>query len=115
MNSGVKVDKSIFQTGFILLPRYAIHSGRSLTLKRVETCTEQINVQMVEQGSEPFLLSFPCCFSHTVQSLGHAVPALRRVHVWLYDVLLHLCPFLPNLRQSVRSFVRQVHRYYFSV
>jgi len=33
---------------------------------------------MVEQGSEPFLLPFLCCFSHTVQSLGHALPALCR-------------------------------------
>jgi hypothetical protein len=70
---------------------------------------------MVEQGSEPFLPSFPCCFSHTVQPLGHALPALCRVHVWLHGVLLHLCPSLPNLRQSVRSFVRLVHRYYGTV
>src|ERR1700723_266900 len=29
---------------------------------------------MVEQGSEPFLLSFPRCFSHTVQSMGMRFP-----------------------------------------
>src|ERR1039457_6767888 len=115
MNPVVKVDKSIFQTGFILLPRHAIHSRRSLTLKRVEAVTEQINVQMVEQGSEPFLPSFPCCFSHTVQPLGHALPALRQVHAWLRGVLLHLRPSLPNLRRSVRSFVRLVHRFYGAV
>src|SRR5450631_1050431 len=111
MNPAVKVDKSILQTGFILLPRHAIHSGRSLTLKRVEAVTKKINAQMVEQGSEPFLSSIPCCFSHTVQPLGHALPALRRVHAWLRGVLLHLCPSLPNLRQSVRPLVRLVHRY----
>src|ERR1035437_347961 len=115
MNPAVKDDKSIFQTGFILLPRHAIDSGRSLTLKRVEAVTEQIDVQMVEQGSEPFLPSFPCCFSHTVQPLGHALPALCRVHVWLHGVLLHLCPSLPNLRQSICSFVRLVHWYYGAV
>src|SRR5215813_5749695 len=31
---------------------------------------------MVEQSSESFLLPFPCCLPHTVQSLGHAQPAL---------------------------------------
>ncbi len=45
-------------------------------------------------------LSLLCCFSHTVQSLGHAFPALCREHVWLRDVLLHLRPSLPNLRRS---------------
>ena len=72
-------------------------------------------LQVVEQGSEPFLLPFPCCFSHTVQSLGHAFPALCREHAWLSDVLLHLRPSLPNLRRSLPSFVRLVHRYYGAV
>src|ERR1019366_6278407 len=67
MNRSVKANKPIFQTDFILLPRHAIDSGRSLTLKRIKAVTEQIDIQMVEQGSEPFLPSFPCCFSHTVQ------------------------------------------------
>src|ERR1039458_6633192 len=104
MNPAVKINKSIFQSDFILLPPPTILSGRSLTLKRVEAVMEQIDVQMVEQGSEPFLPSFPCCFSHTVQPLGHALAALCRVHVWLHDVLLHLRPSLPNLRQSICSF-----------
>src|SRR5450755_2478051 len=115
MNPAVKVGKPILQTGFILLPRHAVYSGRSLTLKRVEAVTKKINVQMVEQGSEHFLPSCPCCFSHTVQPLGHAIPALCQVHAWLRGVLLHLCPSLPNLRQCVRSFVRLVHRYYGAV
>src|SRR6201993_755138 len=66
---------------------------------------------MVEQSSEPLLLSFPCCLAHTVQPLGHALPALRRVHVRLNDVLPRLCPSLPNLRRRSPSLVRLVHRY----
>src|SRR5271169_1380694 len=65
---------------------------------------------MVEQSGEPLLLSFPCYFPHTVQSLGHALPTLCRVHVRLNDVLLRLCPFLPNLRGRFPSLVRLVHR-----
>jgi hypothetical protein len=56
---------------------------------------------MVEQSSEPFLLSFLCYLPHTVQPLGHALPTLCRVHVRLNDVLLCLCPSLPNLRRSL--------------
>src|SRR6266436_9837988 len=70
---------------------------------------------MVEQSGEPLLLSFPCYFSHTVQPLGHAPPVLCRVHVRLNDVLLCLCPFLPNLRGRLPSLVRLVHRYYDTV
>src|SRR5712664_2480202 len=70
---------------------------------------------MVEQSSEPFLLSFLCYLPHTVQSLGHALPTLCRVHVRLNDVLLCLCPSLPNLRGGLPSLVRLVHRYYDTV
>src|ERR1022692_250229 len=70
---------------------------------------------MVEQGSEPLLLSFPCCFPHTVQPLGHALPALCRVHVQLSDVLPRLCPSLPSLRGRLPSLVRLVHRKYGTV
>src|SRR5258708_12972168 len=70
---------------------------------------------MVEQSSEPFLLSFLCYLPHTVQSLGHALPTLCRVHVRLNDVLLFLCPSLPNLRGRLPSLVRLVHWYYDTV
>src|SRR5229473_4742270 len=70
---------------------------------------------MVEQSGEPLLLSFLCYLPHTVQPLGHALPALCRVHVRLNDVLLRLCPSLPNLRRRSPSFVRLAHRYYGTV
>src|ERR1700682_6072237 len=70
---------------------------------------------MVEQSGEPLLLSFLCCLPHTVQTLGHALPTLCRVHVRLNDVLLCLCPSLPNLRGRLPSLVRLVHRYYDTV
>src|SRR5229473_1993445 len=70
---------------------------------------------MVEQSGEPLLLSFLCCLPHTVQSLGHALPALCRVHVRLNDVLPRLYPSLPSLRRRLSSLVRLVHRYYGAV
>src|ERR1039458_589278 len=70
---------------------------------------------MVEQSGEPFLLPFLCCFSHTVQPLGHALPALCRVHVRRNDVLLRLSPSLPSLRRKLPLLVRLVHRYYGTV
>src|SRR5438132_13132434 len=66
---------------------------------------------MVEQSSELLVLPFPCCLPHIVQPLGHALPALCRVHVRLNDVLPRLCPSLPSLRRRSPSLVRLVHRY----
>src|SRR6266704_1951090 len=66
---------------------------------------------MVEQSGEPLLLSFPCCFPHTVQSLGHALPALCRVHVRLNDVLPRLFPSLPSLRDLITRIHQFVEPY----
>src|SRR6267378_4781243 len=65
---------------------------------------------MVKQSREPFSPPFPCCFSHTAQSLGHLFPALCRAGARLNDVLLGPHPFLPRLRRRSLSFVRLVHR-----
>ena len=111
----MQINESILQPGFILLPRYAVYSGRSLTLKRVKAVAEQSDAHMVEQSGEPFLLSFLCCLPHTVQPLGHALPALCRAHVRLNDVLLRLRPSLPSLRRRLPFLVRLVHRYYGTV
>jgi hypothetical protein len=115
VNPAVKINEAILQSRFILLPPDTIDSRRSLTLESVEAVTQKCDGEVVEQGSEPFLFPFPCCFSHTVQPLGHAVPALCREHAWLTDVHLHLRPSLPHLRRSYCCFVRQVHRYYGTV
>src|ERR1700751_204743 len=80
VNPAWTIIEATFQSRFILLPSDTIDSRRSLTLESVEAIAQQRGVNVVEQGSEPFLFLFPCCFSHTVQSLGHAVPALCWEH-----------------------------------
>src|ERR1019366_4983648 len=70
---------------------------------------------MVEQCGEPFLPLLFCCLPHTVQPLGHTVPALCRAHAGWNDVLLCLRPSLPNLRRRFPLFVRLVPRYYGTV
>ena len=70
---------------------------------------------MVQQRGEPLLLPFPRCLAHTVQSLGHALPALCRGRVWLLDVLLGPRPSLPNLRRPLPPLFGSVHRYYAAV
>src|SRR3974377_1209619 len=102
----VQIDESILQAGCILLPSHAIDSGSSSTLKGVEAVAEYSDAQVVEQGGEPFLLPSSCCLPHTVQSLGHVFPALCRTHVRLNDVLLSLCPSLPDLRGRLPFLVR---------
>src|SRR5215472_4575762 len=115
MNSAMQVDESILHAGFILLPGNPVHSRCRFPLQRVKALPQQIDGQMVEQGSELHLLMFPCCFPHACQSLGHALPALRRVRARLSGVLLDQRPSLPTLRRRSRVFVRMVHRYYSAV
>ena len=86
---------------FYLWVRYFERGGEAIAQQRC--------CHVVEQGSEPFLFLFPCCFSHTVQPLGHAVPALCRVHVRLTDVLLRPCPSLHSLRRRLPFIVRLLH------
>src|SRR5258706_15279223 len=40
VHPAVQIDESILQPGFILLPRHAVYSGRSLTLKRIEAVSD---------------------------------------------------------------------------
>src|SRR5271157_6434728 len=40
VHPAMQIDKSILKPGFILLPRYAVYSWRSLTLERVEAVSE---------------------------------------------------------------------------
>src|SRR6516164_3217464 len=56
MHSTVQIGKSIFQSGFILLPSHTIDSGRRLTLECVEAIAEESDAQMVEYSGEAFLL-----------------------------------------------------------
>src|SRR5258708_33790872 len=92
VNPAVQIDQPTFQPGFILLPRHAVHSWRSSTLKRVEALADQVDAQMVEQSGEPLLLTFLFCLPHTVQSLGLALPPLCRVHCRANDPPLTRCP-----------------------
>ncbi len=50
---------------------------------------------MVKQSCEPFLPPFLCCFSHTVQSLGHSFSALCRVS-WVERCSPWPAPFSPQ-------------------
>jgi hypothetical protein len=65
----MKINKSVLQADFVLLPAHTIGSRRSLTLESVEAVAQKIDVEMVEQSGELFLSSSFCCFAHTVQSL----------------------------------------------
>src|SRR6202140_5019274 len=66
---------------------------------------------MVKQSGEPHLLPFPCCLTHTRQSLGHASLALCRERAGLMSVLLDQRPSLLTLRHRFPSFVRMIHWY----
>ena len=67
VNPAVQIGKPILQPGLILFPGHAVHSRCSLSLQSEKTVSKQINGQMVEQSSEPFLSPFLSCFPHTAQ------------------------------------------------
>src|SRR5580692_2969348 len=110
MNSAMKIDQSILQSVFILLPSNPVHSRCGFPLEGVKAFPQQIDGQMVEQGGELHLLILFCCFPHAGQPLGHTFPAPCRVRVRLTSVLLDQRPFLLILRGRFSVFVRLIHR-----
>src|SRR5260370_30510889 len=111
VNPAVQIDKSILQSGFILLPCDAIYSWGSFPLQGVKAIPEQPDRHMVEQSRELHLLTVPCCVAHTRQPLGHACLALSRVRAGLMSVLLDQRPSLPTLRRRFPAFFRMIHPY----
>src|SRR3984893_1147880 len=63
---GSSVDPSMqildpeFEVRLVILPRHTIHSGGGFALKRVERRPERVDIDMVEERSELFLLPLPC-------------------------------------------------------
>ena len=117
MNPAVEIDEPNLQTGFDTPATSCRLPPVKLPLRfqkpRKSLSRSKANVQVVEQGSEPFLLSLLCCFSHTVQSLGHAFPALCREAECLAALMFSFICALPS-PTSAGSFcflVRLVHRY----
>ena len=69
MNPSMEVSKIALQFLLVVLPCHSIHSGSSPALERVERQPQQINADVVEQRSEPFLLPRPCCLTYALQRL----------------------------------------------
>src|SRR5437879_4950621 len=112
VNPAMKILNAIFHPGFILLPRHAIHSGRSFPFQRVEAVLKQLGRKMVKQSGELLPLPRLRCSAHTRQSLGHTFPALCRWCVGWMSVLLGQRPSLHALRQRCPIVVRALHWYY---
>src|SRR5271165_880453 len=85
--------------------------GAAFRFKERKLSLSRIDGHVMEQRSELQLLTFPCCFPHTRQPLGHACLALCRVRARLENVLLDQWPSLLTLRQQFLVFVRMIHRY----
>ena len=74
MHPAVQVNQVFLQIGLILLPPCAIDPGCSFSLEGIKAFPQLIDGQVVKECGEPHLLIFPCCFPHTRQPLGHAIP-----------------------------------------
>src|SRR5438270_12759988 len=112
MDPSVQILKPWLKVRFVILPRHAIHAGRGFALERVVRRPERVDVEVVEERSELFLLPLPCGFPYAVQRLGHPSPALCPVRVLLVRVPLGPQPWLHQLRHRYPGFVRRLRRYY---
>src|SRR5690606_33484666 len=112
LNPSVQVLKSRLKACLVVLPCHAIYSGSRLALERVERRPECVDIDMVEERGELFLLPQPCGFPYAIQRLGHASPAQRPVHAKLFRVPLSSRPWLHQLRHRVPDFVRRLLSYY---
>ena len=99
----------------VVPPRHAIHPGSGLAPERVERRPQRVDIDMVEERGEPFLLPLPCGLPYAVQRLGHASPALCPVRALLVRVPLGPRPWLHRLRRRLPGFVRRLHSYYAGV
>src|SRR5215469_1835864 len=70
---------------------------------------------MVKQRGELSFLVLLRDSPHPRQPLGHACPALCRVRVRWWRILLDPRPSLPLLRRQASVIVRRLHRYYAAV
>jgi hypothetical protein len=112
LDAGVQVLKPGFQTGAAVPPRQSVHSRRRFPLKLVIGPAQQIDVDVVEQGGEPFRSPVLCCLPYALQSGGHAGPALCPGHVDLARVPLGPGPSLRRLHPRRRGSVRRLLRSY---
>jgi hypothetical protein len=96
----------------VVPPRQPVDSRRGVALEREERGAKQIDVDVVQERGEPFLLPYPCYLPYAFQRLGHAFPVLRPARVVLTRVSLGPDPSLHRLRHRSPGFVRRLRRYY---
>jgi hypothetical protein len=53
----------------IVLPRQSVYAGRGVPLQLEERQPEKIDIDVVKERGEPFLLPLPCCLSYAFQRL----------------------------------------------
>src|SRR5215467_6734492 len=110
MDSVVEVFDPLLLSLSILLPRYSVHSWRSLPLQREITVPKQIRRHVMQQCGELLLLISAGCFPHTSKSLGHVFPSLCPARVRLFGVPLGRTASLHALRRRFFLLVRALRR-----
>jgi hypothetical protein len=96
----------------VVVPCQPVHSRRGLALEREESGAAQIDIDVVQERGEPFLLPCSCGLPYAFQPVGHASPVLRPARVVLIRVPLGPNPSLHRLRHQSLGFVRRLPRYY---
>ena len=52
-----------------VLPRQSVYTGHRVPLQLEEREPEKIDIDVVKERGEPFLLPLPCCLSYAFQRL----------------------------------------------
>ena len=115
MDAPLQVGEPFLQAVSICLPRHPIHSRRRLPFQVVVAAPEQVEIDMMQQGGEPYLLVPFGCLTYTVQPAWPAFPALSPVRFRLFRVLLGQRPSLCDLLRPSPACVRPLRWYYAAV
>src|SRR5580704_2037064 len=104
-----------FEVRLVILPRHAIHARGGFALKRVERHPERIDIDMVEERGELFLLPLPLRLAVRGPAPGSREPG-SAPGACFADPRSPWSPALaPPLRHRSPGFVRRLRRYYAGV
>jgi hypothetical protein len=78
----------------------------------IDSQTQQFDIDMMQQGGEPFTLLSLCCLPYAIQPVGHTFPARCPAYAVPNRVSLGLRPWIHRPRGQLPVFVRRLPSYY---
>src|SRR5580765_775139 len=111
MHAIVQVFQFLFEAFSIGLPRHAIDPGRRVPREREIALRQEVDGDVMQQCSEPYISTLSCRLAHGCQSVRRGIPAQCPGRGRLTAVPLGRGPSLHGLRRGNALIVRPLHRY----